>query len=158
MPTPPRGAVRCVVPARPLAVAAAVLAFLACAGTGRAGTSTLPDADDVVGALDIESVSQGHAGKRVVHTIRTFAAWPVSVLAPSTPNYFLLEFSTDPDPAPERSVLVYAQRGHMVAILFGPNGRFIARVGASKPNGRSVRVAIPLKRLGSPAGYRWQAF
>jgi hypothetical protein len=144
--------------ARPLAVAAAVVAFLAAAETGRAGTSTTPDADDVAGALDIASVSQGHASKRVVHTITTFAAWPVAILAPSTPNYFLLEISTDPDAAPERSVLVFSSAGHMVGAIFGPNGRFVAQARVTRPNGKSVRISIPVARLGSPAAYRWQAF
>lgn len=155
---PQRGAVMVVDRARPLAVAAAALALFAAADVGRAGTSTTPDADDVVGPLDIESVSQGHLGKKVVHTIRTFANWRVGILAPSTPNYFLLELSTDADPAPERSVLVFSRAGHMVGAIFGPNGRFVAQAGVSHPHGRTVRVTIPLKRLGNPAGYRWQAF
>jgi hypothetical protein len=144
--------------ARPLAVAAAALAFFAAAEAGYAGTSTVPDADDVVGPLDIKSVSQGHSGAKVVHTIRTFATWRVGVLAPSTPNYFLLELSTDADAAPERSVLVFSRAGHMVGAIFGANGRFLAQAGVFHPNGRTVRVTIPRRRLGNPAAYRWQAF
>ena len=102
--------------------------------------------------------SQGHAGKKVVHVIRTFANWRLGVLAPSTPNYFLIEFSTDADQAPERSVVVFSAGGHLVANLFRGNGRFVAPVGASRPNRHSLRVTVRVNRLGNPRGYRWQAF
>ncbi len=144
---------------RSLLLAAAVLVSLVGAGTARAGTSTVPDADDVSGRLDISSASDGHAGtKTVTHTIRTFAAWPVGLIGPRTPNYFLLELSTDADPAPERSVLIVSSAGHMVGLLFGPNSRFITSVHASRPNRHTVKVSIPRSRLGNPAGYKWQAF
>ena len=55
---------------RPLAAVAAALAFFAASDLARAGTSTTADNDDVVGALDISSVSQGHAGKKVVAPTR----------------------------------------------------------------------------------------
>ena len=145
--------------ARPLAVAvAAALMFFACADLGRAGATTTTDGDDVVGALDVQSVSQGHAPGKVVHTIRTYGNWPVRILGPSRPNYLLFEFSTDADAAPERSVIVVSRSGRLIALIFGPNGRFIASAGVSRPNRHSVRVTVPLVRLGRPAGYRWQAF
>ena len=100
----------------------------------------------------------GPCGKRVVHTIRTFGTWRVGVLGAEHAHYFLLELSTDADAAPERSVLVFSRAGHMVGAIFGANGRFIAQAGVFHPNGRTVRVTIPLRRLGNPVAYRWQAF
>jgi hypothetical protein len=144
---------------RLLVLAAVVAASLVGVGAARAGVSTLADVDDVAGKLDIKSISEGHAShKRVTHTIRTFGAWGLGVIGPHTPNYFLLELSVDGDFAPERSVLVVANRGKLRAALFGPNSRFIAGLRATRPNRHSVRVFIPRRRLGNPAGYDWQAF
>lgn len=143
---------------RPLAAVAAALAFLVAADAGRAGVSTAQDPNDVRGKLDIRSVSQGHAGTRVVHTIRTFSNWRTGLLAPRTPNYLLLELNIDSDRAPERSVLVFSQSGRMVGALFGPRGRFIALTRVTRPNRHTVRVTIARNRLRNPGAYRWQAF
>jgi hypothetical protein len=139
-------------------LAAATLAVLAGAETAAAGTNTLRDGNDRPGRLDIRAASQGHAGSRVTHTIRTFGRWPTSLLGPSTPNYLLLVLSTDSDPAPERLVLIVSSRGRLLAGVFNPRGRLLGRAGASRPNRRSARVFIRRSLLGNPAGYRWQAF
>jgi hypothetical protein len=140
------------------ALAAATLAVLAGAETAAAGTNTVRDGNDRPGRLDIRTASQGHAGSRVTHTIRTFGRWPTALLGPSTPNYFLLVLSTDSDPAPERLVLIVSSPGRLLAGVFNPRGRLLGRAGASRPNRRSARVSIRRSLLGNPAGYRWQAF
>jgi hypothetical protein len=140
------------------ALAAATLAALAGAETAAAGTNTVRDGNDRPGRLDIRAASQGHAGSRVTHTIRTFGRWPTSLLGPSTPNYLLLVISTDSDRAPERLVLIVSSRGRLIAGVLNPRGRFLGRAGASRPNRRSARVFIRRSLLGNPAGYRWQAF
>ena len=131
---------------------------LSLTGTAQANVLTRIDGNDTRGPLDIRSASHGHAGNAVTHTIRTFAPWSRALLGPRTPNAFLLFVGTDRDPAPERVVLIFSSGGRMVALVLRPNGALVGRATASKPNGRTVRVSIPRARLGSPAGYRWQAF
>lgn len=143
--------------ARWVALAAATLAGLAGAETAPAGTNTVRDGNDRPGRLDIRAVSQGHAGSRVTHTIRTFGRWPTALLGPSTPNYFLLVISTDSDRAPERLVLIISTPGRLVAGVFNPRGRLLGRARASRPNSRAAKVSIRRSLLGNPAGYRWQA-
>jgi hypothetical protein len=127
-------------------------------GTAQANVVTRPDRNDTSGPLDIRSASHGHAGTALTHTIRTFGTWSRAVVGPRTPNAFLLFVSTDADRAAERVVLVFASASRMVALVLRPNGALVGRASATKPNGRTVRVSIPRARLGSPAGYRWQAF
>ncbi|HWM13155.1 MAG TPA: hypothetical protein VNO56_01600 [Gaiellaceae bacterium] len=143
---------------RALLVAVAAGVGLGLTGTAQANVVTRPDGNDTSGPLDIRSASHGHAGTAVTHTIRTFGTWSRAVVGPGTPNAFLLFVSTDADPAAERVVLVFASASRMVALVLRPNGALVGRASATKPTGRTVRVSIPRARLGSPAGYRWQAF
>ena len=131
---------------------------LSLAGPAQANVLTRSDGNDTRGPLDIRSASHGHAGSLVTHTIRTFAPWSKAVVGPRTPNAFAVFVSTDGDAAPERIVLAFSSGGRMVALVVRPNGSLIGRAAAVKPNGRTVRMSIPRARLGSPAGYRWQAF
>lgn len=137
-----------------------VLAFLAVAGVAQANAYTEQDANDVAGPLDIRSASHSHAGAKLVHTIRTFAGWGVGILGPRTPNYFLLELNTDSDRPPERSIIVFSRNGRLVASVFGPGPRrrYLGTVPARHPNRKMLRIVVPRKRLGNPAGYQWQAF
>ena len=141
-------------------VTLAALALTALAGldVAAAGTSSISDPNDRPGKLDIRSASQGHAGTKVKHTITTFGNWPKGLLGPRTPNFLLLEISTDSDPAPERAVVIFSTPGRMVAGVFTGRGNFLGRAAASHPNGHTVVVVIRRALLGSPAGYRWQAF
>lgn len=140
------------------ALAATAAALLALAGgeVARAGADTVRDGNDP-GRLDIRSVSHGHSGARVTHTIRMFERWPSSVFGPQESNALLLWFSTDADRAFERFVLV-SQRSRLVASVFRGNGGLLGRAKASRPDRRSVRVTLSKSQLGNPAGYRWQAF
>ena len=154
----PRSGLRVGGRVRWLAPAAAALALAASAELAAAGTTTVADGNDRPGPLDIRSVSQGHAGTKVRHTISTFANWPKSLLGPTTPNFLLLEFSTDSDPTPERALIIFSSGGRMIAGVFTQRGRFVGSAGASRPNKHTVAVTVRRSLLGSPAGYRWQAF
>jgi len=143
---------------RRVALALSLLAGLVAVDVAAAGTNTILDGNDRPGPLDIRSASQGHAGDRVKHTIRTFANWPKALLGPNTPNLVVLEISTDSDQAPERVVLIFSTPGRMAAGVFTRNGNFLGRADASHPNGHTVGVVIRRSLLGNPAGYRWQAF
>jgi hypothetical protein len=136
---------------------ASLLVLLASPQLALGGTSTVQDPNDRPGPLDIRSVSQGHAGERVKHTIRTFGHWSKALLGPDTPNFFALQVSTDSDPRPERIVVIFSTPGRMVAGVFRPGGDFVGRATASHPNGHTAVVVIRRALLGNPAGYRWQA-
>jgi hypothetical protein len=140
-----------------LATAAAVLLALVGAEVARAGKSAAQDPNDTRGRLDIRSVSQGHSGRKVTHTIKTFGRWPSSVLDEQHSNSFLMVLNTDSDPAIERFVFIITARGRLEAGVLTGNGNFLGRADASRPNRRSLRVTLSKSRLGNPAGYRWQA-
>ena len=144
-----------------ITLATALTLALAAAGNAHADTRRISDANDRPGRLDIRSASHGHSGARVVHTISTFGRWPGRLLGPNTPNLFAVEISTDGDRGLERVVLVFFQNGRMVAGVFRVRSRrlvFVGSASASKPTARSVRVSIRRSRLGTPAGYRWNAY
>ncbi len=120
-----------------------------------AGTNTVSDPNDRPGRLDIRSASQGHAGDKVKHVITTFGRWPTALLGPRTPNFFLLEISTDQ--ASERIVVIFSSPHRIRALVFHSNGNLLGRADASRPNRRSVQVKIRRGLLGNPAGYFWRA-
>jgi hypothetical protein len=139
-----------------LAIAMAALCTLATAQTALAGTNTVRDPNDRPGPLDIRSVSHGHAGDRVKHVITTFRRWPTALLGPRTPNFFLLQISTDR--ASERFVLIFSSPRRVLARVFDSDGDFLGRADASRPNRRSVQVKLRRGLLGNPGGYLWRAF
>jgi hypothetical protein len=141
-----------------LALTAAALLALVGAEAARAGTSTVQDGNDRPGRLDIRSVSQGHSGAKVTHTIRTFGRWPNSLLGAQHSNALVILISTDSDAALERFVLIISEQGRMVAGVFRGNGGLLGQANVSRPDRRSVRVSFSKSRLGNPPGYRWQAF
>jgi hypothetical protein len=130
---------------------------LAGAETALADGRSVLDGNDRPGPLDIRVAGHGHAGTAVTHRITTFSRWRARLLGPSTPNAFLLDISTDADPAPERIVVIFSANGRMRANVHRPNGALVGRAAASKPNARTARVSIPRIRLGNPTHYRWAA-
>lgn len=136
---------------------AAGLTAFAGVDVAAAGKTVVPDGNDRPGRLDIRSASQAHGRDRVKHRIMTFANWPTSLLGPSTSNFFLLEISTDSDPAAERVVIVFSRPSGMVALVFRGGGSFLGRTDASRPNRHTVTIVMREALLGNPAGYRWQA-
>jgi hypothetical protein len=143
---------------RALALTTVALLALVGAGVGRAGTTTVPDGNDTRGRLDIKSVSQGHAGTRVTHTIKTFGRWPKSLLDEQHSNSFLMLINTDRDRGIERFVFIITTRGRLAAGVLTSSGNFLGRADVSRPDQRSVRVKISKSRLGNPPSYRWQGF
>src|SRR5262245_53424989 len=85
---------------------AAVLLALVGAEVAWAGKSAAQDGNDSRGRLDIRSVSEGHSGAKVTHTIKTFGRWPSSLLDEQHSNSFLMVLNTDSDPAIERFVFI----------------------------------------------------
>jgi hypothetical protein len=140
-----------------LASTAAALLALVGAEVARAGRSTVQDGNDTSGRLDIRSVSQGHSGAKVTHTIKTFGRWPNSLLDEQHSNSFLMLLNTDSDRVLERIVFIITARGRLEAGVLTANGNFLGRTDVSRPNRRSLRVTLSRSRLGNPAGYRWQA-
>jgi hypothetical protein len=143
---------------RGVVVVTAVLVALVAVGNARADTKRISDGNDRPGPLDIRSASHGHGVGRVVHTISTFSTWRVGLIGASTSNLFAVEISTDGDPALERVVLVFSANSRLRALVVRlPTGTVVGSASASKPNARTVRVAIRRSLLGSPGGYRWNA-
>jgi hypothetical protein len=142
-------------------VVAAFIVALVAVANAQADTKRISDGNDVSGRLDVRSASHGHAGARLVHRISTFGTWGARLVRRSGTNLFSLEISTDGDRRPERIVLMYSRNGHMIADVFRPlsggNLTLIGSASASRPNARTVRVAIPRSRLGDPGRYRWSA-
>jgi hypothetical protein len=143
---------------RAFALTAVALLALVGAEAARAGTTTVPDGNDSRGRLDIKSVSQGHSGTKVTHTIKTFARWPKSLLDEQHSNSFLMLINTDRDRVIERFVFIITTRGRLAAGVLTSNGNFLGRADVSRPDQRSVRVKISKSRLGNPPSYRWQGF
>jgi hypothetical protein len=143
---------------RALVVTAAALVALVGAEVARAGKSTVQDGNDTSGRLDIRSVSQGHSGAKLTHTIKTFGRWPSSLLDEQHSNSFLILLNTDSDRVVERIVFIITTRGRLAAGVLTANGNFLGRADVSRPDRRALRVTFRKSRLGNPAGYRWQAF
>jgi hypothetical protein len=143
---------------RALALTAVALLALVGAEAARAGGATVSDGNDTRGRLDIKSVSQGHSGAKITHTIRTFSRWPKSLLDEQHSNSFLMLINTDRDRVIERFVFIITTRGRLAAGVLTSNGNFLGRADVSRPDQRSVRVKISKSRLGNPPSYRWQGF
>jgi hypothetical protein len=132
-----------------------VIAVLALAGpeSAPADTKTVGDSNDVPTALDIRSVSQGHARSRVTHTLRTYEAFSSRLLQGD--NVIVFGFDTNGTArSAERFVFVF-WAGRLRAAVTKPNGDLISWARVSRPNSRSVKVKVSRRSLGKPAGYRW---
>jgi hypothetical protein len=143
---------------RALALTAVALLALVGAEAARAGGATVSDGNDTRGRLDIKSVSEGHSGAKITHTIKTFSRWPKSLLDEQHSNSFLMLINTDRDRVIERFVFIITTRGRLAAGVLTSNGNFLGRADVSRPDQRSVRVKISKSRLGNPPSYRWQGF
>jgi hypothetical protein len=135
---------------------AGLIAALALAGPGaaEANTKTVGDGNDVASVLDIRSVSHGHAGSRLTHSLRTYASFSARLLRGE--NVIVFGFDTNNRArSAERFVVVFWAAGRLRAAVVRGNGDLVARAGVSRPSSRSVRVRITRGSLGNPAGYRW---
>jgi hypothetical protein len=143
---------------RALALTAVALLALVGAEAARPGGATVSDGNDTRGRLEIKSVSQGHSGAKITHTIRTFSRWPKSLLDEQHSNSFLMLINTDRDRVIERFVFIITTRGRLAAGVLTSSGNFLGRADVSRPDQRSVRVKFSKSRLGNPPSYRWQGF
>jgi len=142
---------------RALSGVAALLTLAVAATTAQANTKTVSDGNDVATALDIRSVSQGHNGARLTHSIRTYGTFSSSFLRGD--NAFLLGFDTNGTVSTaERFVVVFWGGGRLRAAVTRGNGDFIRWTPVSRPSSRSVKVTLRRASLGNPAGYRWAGF
>jgi hypothetical protein len=130
---------------------------LVSAGGAWADTKRVADPNDTRGALDLRAATHAHSGRRVVHTLATFASWPAGLLGPRTPNFLALALDTKGDRRPERIVVIVSGHGRLAAGVFTRAGRYVGSATASRPNAHTVRVSIRRARLGPAAGYRWAA-
>jgi hypothetical protein len=141
---------------RALSGVAALLALAVAPAAAQANAKTVGDGNDVATALDIRSVSHGHRGARLTHSIRTYGAFSSRFL--SGDNGFLFGFDTNGTPSTaERFVIVFWGGGRLRAAVTRGNGDFIRWTRVSRPSSHSVKVTLRRGSLGNPAGYRWAA-
>jgi hypothetical protein len=139
---------------RALSGVAALLALAVAPATAQANTKTVRDGNDVANSLDIRSVSHGHKGARLTHTIRTYGAFSSSFLSGN--NGFAFGFDTNGTArTAERFVVIFWGGGRLRAAVTRGNGDFIRWTGVSRPSSPSVKVTLRRASLGNPAGYRW---
>ena len=141
------------------AAAFGVIVAVALAMPGMARASSMADPDDVHGKLDIAGVSQEHgATGPVVHTITTYGPWRSRAIALRRSSFFLIDFDTTGNARAERVALVYRDHGVLRVAVLTRKGRLVGFGSATRPNARSIRVAVPRKLLGKPNGYHWRLF
>ena len=133
-----------------------VLLALAVAPAAQADTKTVRDGNDVATALDIRSVSQGHARSRVTHSLRTYGAFSSRFLQGD--NIIGFGFDTNHTArSAERFVFVF-WAGRLRAAVTNRSGDFIAWARVSRPSSHSVKGKVSRGSLNNPTGYRWAAF
>jgi hypothetical protein len=141
---------------RALSGVAALLALAVAPAAAQANAKTVGDGNDVATALDIRSVSHGHRGARLTHSIRTYGAFSSRFL--SGDNFFVFVFDTDGTRSTaERFVVVFWGGGRLRAAVTRGNGDFIRWTRVSRPSSHSVKVTLRRGSLGNPPGYRWVA-
>jgi hypothetical protein len=139
---------------RALSSVAVLIALAASPAAAHANAKTVSDGNDVATALDIRSVSHGHRGARLTHTIRTYGAFSSRFLSGN--NAFVFGFDTNRTArTAERFVVVFWGGGRLRAAVTRGNGDFIRWTRVSRPSSRSVKVTLRRTSLGNPAGYRW---
>ena len=116
-----------------------------------AGTRWVTDRDDTAGFLDVKAVAHGHAGgKRLKHTLTTFARWRSRQLRCGAIAFDFPELNRE---------LIVSHRKRLRAILI--NSRTRGGIGApevSRPTRRRVAVVFPRKWLGRGLDeYEWFA-
>jgi hypothetical protein len=141
------------------AAAFGVIVAVALAMPGMARAAGIADPDDVHGKLDVASVSQEHgATGPVVHTITTYGPWRSRAIALRRSSFFLIDFDTAGDAHAERIALVYRAHGVLRVAVVTRKGHLLGFGSATRPNARSIRVAVPRTLLGKPNGYHWRLF
>lgn len=146
-------------PAWWFAAAFGIIVAVALAMPAMVRASTISDADDVHGKLDVASVTEEHgtAGP-VVHTISTYGPWRSRAISIRHGSAFLIYFDTAGGTRAERLAVVYRSHGILRVAVITRNGRVLGFGSATRPSLTSIRVSIPRKLLGKPNGYRWRLF
>jgi hypothetical protein len=126
---------------------------------------TRKDPKDTAGRLDIRRVSHGHAGEgAVTHTITTYRRFASRLLRPHGKATGVLQLWIDGDSDDgwwARQVVVQWRNGRLRAPIFdAETQRRVGRAKVTRPNRRSVKVAIKLSHLGDlgeSREYFWMA-
>lgn len=138
------------------AVAAAAAFALLAPGRGSANNGRVSDPrGDVRGALDIASVSHGHVGKNLTHTLRTYKPFSSKLLKGNSGILFAFDVNRDSDA--EAAVAVAWSHGALRGILVSEAGKRIEVVRVSRPDSRSVKVTLPQRAVATAPTYRWMA-
>jgi hypothetical protein len=135
-----------------------VLSFVVSIGvvlapTANAHRFTRTDGNDSPGRLDIRSASVSHAGRTIVHSVRTFERWKAGALN-SADSFLVIWIDTNFDNDFERCAFIY-HRGRLRGSMSNCRRTFIRSLRVSKPTATSAAVRIPRGEL--PGAYRWVA-
>src|ERR687892_2897144 len=93
---------------------AAALALVA-PGAAHANTKTVGDGNDTASALDIRSISHGHKGSRVTHTLRTYGRFSSRLLRGDAVIVFAFD-TNGTARSTERFVFVFWASGSLRAV------------------------------------------
>lgn len=143
-----------------VAVALAVAAGLLAAGPPAAANHTdQADSNDTSGVLDVSAVFHRHDTVPPSWEVVTFARWtPKSIW---DAGYILVWIDTFGDEAPDYYALVRSTGHGLAGSLWRDRRRkdaFAARLRTTRANQRSVRVAVPFRKMEIGAHrtiYRW---
>ena len=117
----------------------------------------LRDPRDAPGLLDLSRVRSG-AGRTPGWTIATYARWTNRRLRDR--GFFLVQLDTVGDGDPDYYALTRSTGGRLSARLFRHRrgkDRGVSRLGVGRPDRRTARVRVPLRKMRRRAGgtYSW---
>lgn len=135
-----------------------VVALLLMVPVALADRARVEDADDSPGSLDIRFVGHRHENRLLVHRIRTYEDWDMTVLQEG--SYFYVMFHTDGDKKPDRLIFVApAPDGTPFAQMKNPkNNRIVGYAKVWHPTDQVLQLEFPRRMLGKDVTkYRWKA-
>jgi hypothetical protein len=136
----------------------AVLVSLLVEAPAAANKILRKDGNDTKGPLDLASVRVSHAGGANVFRVTTIAPFTNKQVNGKL-GFFEIDLDTNGDKNPNYFVVVVRRSGKMRGWLFKGNGDLITRkLGAARLSPRSVRVTLPLAKVGDPKSYDFAAF
>jgi hypothetical protein len=141
-----------------LSATLSVLLALLVEAPALANTIVRTDGNDTKGPLDLASTRVTHGTAASVFRVTTLARFTNKQIN-GKQGFFEIDFDTNGDRNPNYFVVVLRRDGKMRGWLFKGNGDLITRkLAAARLSARSVRVTVPLSRIGNPQSYDFAAF
>jgi hypothetical protein len=133
---------------------------------GRANEIARRDGNDAPGRLDLARVEVSHKSERVhAFTITTKQPFSSADIAYPDSNFAVSFDLDDRNPSDSRwryEFWMYASvhRGRLAGSVFNPRSRryVTRRLTVTRPTPRSIRILLPISRIGGPENYRFAAW